>query len=425
MKRSIIILLLLLAPTLIFSKNRDISILIVPLKNASLSEEEDYIRYMLYDTAFNFFKERENFIIDDTFDKIELGISKEDDIIKNAKFKNISIILTGFFIKIDNTTKVTVKVINVKKEKSLIVKEFINKDLNTLQGDFLNTLKLIEKEILEKNLTDKKEIINENNFISNLVSEEFLFFKIGISYSLFYHNILNKDVTNDYDISSVKNNYQNSITYHYNLEYYKLYKDNFYGFGVGLSIPFEINAPKFFNNAYLNFSFVFGYRKKFFFKWTVDTIFLFFKIYSSNLDKPKDSYNIDNVNIGPGFNFRYLDDKYNLYIETGFTFIPFLFGFTSQEKYKSPINKIVIRDDINNNSIIVPVLLNFEIGKFLNNEVGLFVMTRLGFYYLDYTSRFYRNWTNNGDYQYQWDFGDSFSINITIIAGATFKTLYK
>lgn len=423
----ILTLLFLFSLNILISKSniKDISILIVPFQNCSFSEEYDYIRYIIYDVTLNFLKDNRDFIIEDSFDKIELGVLKEDEIVKKCKLQNISLIITGFFIKIDKDTKVVIKIIDPKKGKTIITEEFINKNIDNLQGDFLNTLKVVFKNIVELNVS-KENKIKEKNFINNLVSEEFIFLKIGISYSIMPNILINKDVTNDYDINGFKNNYQNNIRCYYNLEYYKLYKDNFYGFGLGFSLPYEINIPRFSNIGFFDFSFVFGYKKIFFFKWSFEVNTIFFNIYSENPQKSKNKYNINNLNMSSGFNFRYLNDKYNFYIESGFTLIPFLFGLKSGGENDIGINKISISKDINNNSFIVPVILNFEIAKFLNKEVGVFIRTILSFYYFDYYSRFYRNWIKDaGEYTYSYDLGDTFSLNITIISGFTFKTLYK
>lgn len=423
-KRIFFILILLLSLNVVFSKEKNLSVLVVPFYNASFSEEEDYIIYILYDSALNFLKGEEHFDVQDSFNKVELNFLKEDEIIKRARINNTSFLITGFFIKIDSEIKVTVKIIEVKREKVLFLDEFINKDEKSLQGDLLNSLRKGIKYILDTDLSEhniKKR--KGENFILNVVNDEFLFFEIGFSSSIFSTILLQKDVTDDYDISSVENNYLINFVFYYNLEYYKSYKNNFYGIGISLSFPFNIEQPKFYNYYFLELSFLFSYKKIFFFKWALTLSGYVFNIYSMRINNYKDNFSIRSLNWGMDFNFRYLSNKYNFYIGTGFLLVPPLF-LKFNDSVDFLFNEISVSNDINNNSLLIPVLLNFEIAKFINKEVGFFIKTVLSFYYIDYHSRFFWFHNMNVRYEYEWNFGETFSININIIAGFTFKTIF-
>ncbi len=426
MKKIYFILIFLFSLNFVYTKvsfNKNFYILIVPFQNLSFSENDDYIKYILYDAIISFLDKSDNFYIDDSFDKIELSTLKEDLIIKMAKMRNISLLISGYFIKINNEIKITLKITDLKSEKVLFIEEFINKDENSLQGDILNSLRNGINKILKIDFYKQDIIeIKNQNFILNVVNEEFLFFEMGISYSILSNIVINKEVTNDFDISSVENNYFNSIIHYYSLEYYKSYKNSFYGFGLAFSLPFEIDKPKFYADVFCGFSFLFGYKKKFFFKWSIELISRVLRLYSMKIEY-KDKFDLIDSNLGIGFNFRYLSNKYNFFIETGFSLVPTLNFIKSDKEENMIFNKIIVNMDTNNNSFLIPVLLNFEIGKFVNQEIGFFIRTVLSFYYFDYSSRFIRKYNDETFYLYKWDFGDSFNVNIKIIFGIAFKSL--
>ncbi|HQJ05909.1 MAG TPA: hypothetical protein PLI57_05990, partial [Spirochaetota bacterium] len=343
MKKLIFIFLLFTGASL-FSQTESIfyKILLKKFENLDEKTETDFMKELIFDTAKKELSAKFDVISYDDF-SAPLMTDDEVKILARTSIEKIDFFCSGYYLERDNVVKVVLKFYDANTSLLIYTKDIYCENVVDLYGIIANESRDLIKFAfdyinLKQTKSSKKSAYRKKDVV-NLKDENFIFFQTGLVYSNLYFHAMSRDISNDIDISSYKNCQTNYISPMCNFEIYKSNKDNLHGFGLLFEIPIVFPIPRFFMNNKLSMSYIFGFRKKYFFKFGIELVNLNYSKYSTPSGS---SISVSFLGIGGSFNFRYIVDAANIYFETGIEIIPTITPIKNRDGYGFvPFNFIV------------------------------------------------------------------------------------
>ena len=338
--------------------------------------------------------------------------------------KGIDLIITGHYIEKNEKIRITFKVMDVLTERMKIVFDKTGEAGYEVFDIILSsTRELIKK--MNENITSYPDKVNQiirekqSRIIAGDQKERFIFFNVGIVYSGMGFINQVTEIKHNINIASLKNSYINSVNPLFKFEIYGNYKNNYFGFGFKFLIPFVYFVPNMMMHSDVSLSFIFGYKKEYFFDWSLKVLYMGFQKYGDFEEKQIMMFYLG---IGFGFNFRYMPKKHPFFIEAGVTLLPPKIPYTNPENQTNgPVPWNITTGTISEKNWIFPVIFQTGVGYFFNKDFGIYIRNALYFMNISYEEiSHYDEYEKKREY-----YGEDIGVGFDIEIGVVFKGIFR
>lgn len=362
----------------------------------------------------------------------ELGLDEKmteyNEIIKKLKKGSVDVIITGYYYEKNEKIAITFKVIDVQTGKLKTVHSTYGESShNVFDVIYESTFQFVEK-IRNQTRKEKRNIdilvrTKQSRIISGEIKENFIFFTYGIMFNTTNFVYRKKYETNIIDIASSSNNYNFAFSPIFNFEFYSSLKENYHGIGINSNIPIVYQLPNTQIVSRFTMSYIFGYKKEFFFDFAAG---IFFKYYPKFKEDSDERISTTLLSVIAGFTFKYLPKRYPFYIMVGSYFLPPKFNINDlRNSNEVSLWNIATRKEekayVSRFNWITPVILKAGGGLFFNKEIGIYLSS--SFYLMHVLYKFYYH--DSYDKVGLNTAGNELSINFDIEFGFVFKNIFE